>query len=77
MYAQLTVIHIVVGGIETSRIIRVFFWYDAAGGVKGHSVPVSGATGGKPAIGSLSAAWPGVIFPTSSRKHTREEATQV
>ena len=43
---------------------------------------VSSSSAAKPAaIGKLSAAWPGVIFPssssTSSRKQTREEATQV
>ena len=36
------------------------------------------SSGCKPSIGSLSAAWPGVIFPSSaSRKHTRDETTQV
>ena len=53
--------------------------YDICGVTAG-SVKAPPQPSTKPAIGSLSAAWPGVIFPSSSsssRKQTREEATQV
>ena len=58
----------------TSFHVRMCVCDVAVGSVKAPPQPST-----KPAIGSLSAAWPGVIFPSSSssRKQTREEATQV